>query len=69
MSATKKYYQTAAPQKEEKPVTKKTTVVNQTDTTIAKAEIERMKRLLTEKIKDPALAKKAAMIISDMLKK
>lgn len=32
-----------------------------------KAEIERMKKLLSEKIKDPALAKKAAYIISEML--
>jgi len=34
---------------------------------VFKAEIERMKKLLTEKIKDPKLAKKAAMIISEML--
>lgn len=40
-----------------------------TDNTIQKAEIERMKRLLSEKIKDPELAKKAAMIISEMLDK
>ncbi|MBP9681187.1 MAG: hypothetical protein KBD76_07265 [Bacteriovorax sp.] len=32
-----------------------------------KAEIDRMKRLLSEKIKDPKLAKKAAMIIAEML--
>lgn len=46
---------------------------NKNDTTaqnnLAKAEIERMKKLLTEKIKDPNLAKKAAMIISEMLNK
>jgi len=34
-----------------------------------KAEIERMKKLLSEKIKDPNLAKKAALIISDMINK
>lgn len=34
-----------------------------------KAEIDRMKRLLTEKIKDPKLAQKAALIISEMLNK
>lgn len=39
------------------------------DNQIAKAEIDRMKRLLSDKIKDPKLAKKAAMIISEMLDK
>lgn len=34
-----------------------------------KAEIERMKKLLSEKIKDPNLAKKAAFIIAEMLNK
>lgn len=34
-----------------------------------KAEIDRMKKLLSEKIKDPKLAKKAAFIISEMLNK
>ncbi len=34
-----------------------------------KAEIDRMKKLLSEKIKDPKLAKKAALIISEMLNK
>lgn len=37
------------------------------DNLIQKAEIERMKKLLSEKIKDPKMAKKAAMIISEML--
>ncbi len=32
-----------------------------------KADIDRMKKLLSEKIKDPKLAKKAAMIIAEML--
>lgn len=36
---------------------------------IHKAEIDRMKKLLSEKIKDPKLAKKAALIISEMLNK
>jgi hypothetical protein len=39
------------------------------DPTIQKAEIERMKKLLSEKIKDPELARKAAIIISEMLGK
>jgi hypothetical protein len=39
------------------------------DHTIQKAEIERMKKLLSEKIKNPELARKAAMIISEMLNK
>lgn len=39
------------------------------DATIQKAEIERMKKILSEKIKDPELARKAAMIISEMLDK
>ena len=39
------------------------------DQTIQKAEIERMKKLLSEKIKNPELARKAAMIISEMLNK
>lgn len=34
-----------------------------------KAEIENIKKVITEKIKDPALAKKAAMIISEMMSK
>lgn len=38
-----------------------------TETMAQKAEIERMKRLVTEKIKDPKMAKKAALIISEML--
>ncbi len=38
-----------------------------TENVVQKAEIERMKKLLSEKIKDPKLAKKAAMIIAEML--
>ncbi len=49
------------------PQAKKTTPAP--DQTIQKAEIERMKKLLSEKIKDPELARKAAMIISEMLDK
>lgn len=48
------------------PVKPKTPEV---DSVVQKAEIERMKKLITEKIKDPALAKKAAMIITEMLNK
>lgn len=40
------------------------------DNTLAqKIEIERMKKIIQEKIRDPALARKAAMIISEMLDK
>jgi hypothetical protein len=39
------------------------------DNVIQKAEIERMKQLVSEKIKNPELARKAAMIISEMLDK
>jgi hypothetical protein len=35
---------------------------------VQKAEIERMKKLISEKIKDPKLAKKAALVIAEMLK-
>ena len=37
------------------------------DSTIQKAEIERIKKLLSEKMKDPEIAKKAALIIAEML--
>jgi hypothetical protein len=37
------------------------------DNLLLKAEIDRMKKLLTEKIKDPKMAKKAAMILAEML--
>ena len=47
----------------------KTTLTDASDNVIQKAEIERVKRLITEKIKDPALARKAAMLISEMLDK
>lgn len=43
-------------------------VVND-NTVVQKAEIERMKKAITDKIKDPALARKAAMIITEMLDK
>lgn len=43
-------------------------VVND-NTVVQKAEIDRMKKLISEKIKDPTLARKAAMIISEMLDK
>lgn len=41
--------------------------LNTDSSSVQKAEIERMKKLLTEKIKDPKLAKKAALIIAEML--
>jgi len=48
---------------------KKATLKIVSDNQADKAEIDRMKRLLTEKIKDPKLAQKAALIISEMLNK
>jgi DNA primase large subunit len=45
------------------------TIVNDDNTIVQKAEIERIKKAITDKIKDPALARKAAMIISEMLDK
>lgn len=39
------------------------------NTLVHKAEIEHMKKVITEKIKNPTLARKAAMIISEMLDK
>ncbi|MBC7714854.1 MAG: hypothetical protein H7177_16020 [Rhizobacter sp.] len=51
------------------PAPKAKTPAPQPDQTIQKAEIERMKKLLSEKIKNPELARKAAMIISEMLNK
>jgi hypothetical protein len=46
---------------------KKKSSVDTSDSIVHKAEIERMKKLLSEKIKDPKLAKKAALIITEML--
>ncbi|MDD4975829.1 MAG: hypothetical protein PHY93_15840 [Bacteriovorax sp.] len=46
---------------------KKKSNVDTSDSIVQKAEIERMKKLLSEKIKDPKLAKKAALIITEML--
>ncbi len=62
MSAQKKWTQLPEPEKKKKPAAN-----DSSDNVIQKAEIERMKKLLSEKIKDPKLAKKAAMIISEML--
>ncbi len=52
-----------------KPEQKKSDLKLVVDNQADKAEIDRMKRLLSDKIKDPKLAKKAAMIISEMLNK
>lgn len=46
---------------------KKKTCVDASDKIVQKAEIERLKKLLSEKIKDPKSAKKAALIITEML--
>ncbi len=39
------------------------------DIQVQKARIESLKKAIGEKIKDPALAKKAALILSEMLSK
>ncbi len=36
---------------------------------LQKAEMDRLRKLLLEKLKDPKMAKKAAMIISEILNK
>ena len=51
------------------PPVKTPAIDSSTKNQVEKAEIERMKKLLSEKIKDPNLAKKAALIISDMINK
>ncbi len=67
MSAQKKWVTTSPQSKPEK--TNDRQVDNKSQAVIQKAEIEKMKQLLNEKIKDPKLAKKAAMIIAEMLNK
>lgn len=42
---------------------------SQEDLQAQKARIESLKKAIGEKIKDPALAKKAALILSEMLSK
>ncbi|MBC7539616.1 MAG: hypothetical protein H7281_12405 [Bacteriovorax sp.] len=49
------------------PVPEKKKANDSSENIVQKAEIERMKKLLSEKIKDPKLAKKAALIITEML--
>jgi hypothetical protein len=39
------------------------------DSNFEKMEYDRFKKLLSEKIKDPKMAKKAALIISEMINK
>ena len=48
---------------------KKNKNVESSDNVMLKAEIDRMKKLISEKIKDPNVSKKAALIISDMINK
>lgn len=52
---------------EKKPTLNLVNDVNQS--VLDKAEIDRLKKILSEKIKDPKLAKKASMIIAEMLSK
>jgi hypothetical protein len=68
MSAHKKQHWTPLHTPEKKSE-KKTgaPLIDSTENLIHKAEIERMKKLLSEKIKDPKLAKKAAVLITEML--
>lgn len=65
MGALKKPAQTPVKPEQKKKTDLQIVKDNQAD----KAEIDRMKRLLSEKIKDPKLAQKAALIISEMLNK
>lgn len=60
MSAQKKWVPIPTPEKNKK-------TSDSSENIVQKAEIERMKKLLSEKIKDPKLAKKAALIIAEML--
>lgn len=62
MGAQKKCIPVPAPVSEKKKIE-----IDSSQNVVHKAEIERMKKLLSEKIKDPKLAKKAAMIIAEML--
>jgi hypothetical protein len=48
-------------------IEKKAKPIDHSQNIILKAEIERMKKLINEKIKSPDMAKKAAQIISEML--
>ena len=48
------------------PVKKKTST-EPSDNVVQKAEIERMKQLISEKMKDPKMAKKAALIIAEII--
>ncbi len=52
-----------------KPEQKKSDLKIVSDNHADKAAIDRIKQLLSDKIKDPKLAKKAALIISEMLNK
>lgn len=65
----KKKIDQAKPSLEEvkKPNLKLVNDANQT--VLDKAEIDRLRKILSEKIKDPKLAKKASMIIAEMLSK
>lgn len=58
-----------AAKKEEKPKAspQKNTNLKIVDQNFEKLEFEKFKKLISEKIKDPKMAKKAALIISEML--
>jgi hypothetical protein len=43
------------------------TIVTEDKTEFQKQEIEKMKKVISEKIKNPELARKAALIISEMI--
>jgi hypothetical protein len=60
MGAQKKYITLPTPQKKKVDIDPAVNIAQ-------KAEIEKMKKLLSEKIKDPKLAKRAALIITEML--
>lgn len=69
MSASKKYYQSSEVLSQVKSGVKESVGDQKLDSFKTKKEIEALKQIITQKIKDPLLAKKAALIISEMIKK
>ena len=51
------------------PAVNKSPTPSKNETIKEKAEIEAFKKAIEKKLKDPAMAKKAAQIIEEMLKK
>lgn len=71
MSTAKKiihHFQNKPEEKKPTPAPKKTEL-KIVDDNFEKLEFEKFKKLISEKIKDPKMAKKAALIISEMINK